>query len=106
MMPETQPESPLMQMTTDERLSADYYGTGLTVGRHPMHFQRNRMNAWGVTPKNVVRNSSPGVTAMPSGTTATEPPPPSFGAMFDANTEMTPGSAWCRISGRGAIIRG
>jgi error-prone DNA polymerase len=50
MMPETQPESPLMQMTTDERLSADYYGTGLTVGRHPMHFQRDRMNAWGVTP--------------------------------------------------------
>ncbi len=39
-VPEAQPGSPLAQMTTDERLSADYYGTGLTVGRHPMHFQR------------------------------------------------------------------
>jgi error-prone DNA polymerase len=37
-------------MTTDERLAADYYGTGLTVGRHPMYFQRERMNLMGVTP--------------------------------------------------------
>jgi error-prone DNA polymerase len=37
-------------MTTNERLSADYYGTGLTVGRHPMHFHRDRMNEMGVTP--------------------------------------------------------
>ena len=37
-------------MTADERLMADYFGTGLTVGRHPMHFQRERMNALGVVP--------------------------------------------------------
>ena len=49
-VPETLPESPLAAMTVDERLAADYYGTGLTVGRHPMHFQRERMNALGVTP--------------------------------------------------------
>jgi error-prone DNA polymerase len=49
-VPETQPESPLEAMTIDERLAADYYGTGLTVGRHPMHFQRQRMNALGVIP--------------------------------------------------------
>jgi error-prone DNA polymerase len=48
-LPETQPESPLAAMTTDERLTADYYGMGLTVGRHPMHFQRARMNGMGVT---------------------------------------------------------
>ncbi len=32
--------SPLQQMDTHERLVADYAGTGLTVGRHPMHYRR------------------------------------------------------------------
>jgi error-prone DNA polymerase len=49
-VPEELAGSPLAPMTVAERLSADYYGTGLTIGRHPMHFQRERMNALGVTP--------------------------------------------------------
>jgi error-prone DNA polymerase len=32
--------SPLTQMTTEERLIADYAGTGLTVGKHPMAYRR------------------------------------------------------------------
>ena len=36
-------------MTIAERLSADYNGTGLTVGRHPMHFLRPEMTELGVT---------------------------------------------------------
>jgi error-prone DNA polymerase len=31
---------PLRQMTTDERLAADYAGTGLTCGPHPMTYHR------------------------------------------------------------------
>ncbi len=31
---------PLRQMNTAERLVADYAGTGLTVGKHPMHYRR------------------------------------------------------------------
>jgi error-prone DNA polymerase len=31
---------PLQQMTTEERLVADYAGTGLTVGKHPMEYRR------------------------------------------------------------------
>ncbi len=31
---------PLQQMNVEERLVADYAGTGLTVGKHPMHYQR------------------------------------------------------------------
>ena len=31
---------PLRQMTTDERLAADYSGTGLTTGPHPMAYHR------------------------------------------------------------------
>ena len=31
---------PLEQMNTEERLVADYAGTGLTVGKHPMYYRR------------------------------------------------------------------
>lgn len=34
---------PLAVMTIDERLVADYGGTGLTVGKHPMHYRRSEL---------------------------------------------------------------
>jgi error-prone DNA polymerase len=40
--------SPLAQMTSEERLIADFTGTGLTVGPHPMAYYRNDMNSMGV----------------------------------------------------------
>ncbi|HYP08652.1 MAG TPA: error-prone DNA polymerase [Bryobacteraceae bacterium] len=40
--------SPLPQMTTKERLNADFTGTGLTVGRHPMAYYRPEMDSLGV----------------------------------------------------------
>jgi error-prone DNA polymerase len=49
-VPENAPESPLEPMDTFERIAADYHGTGLTVGRHPMHFRRGEMDGIGVTP--------------------------------------------------------
>jgi error-prone DNA polymerase len=49
-VPESSPEAPLHPMNIGERLSADYSGTGLTIGRHPMHFLRAQMNELGVTP--------------------------------------------------------
>jgi error-prone DNA polymerase len=30
-------------MNTEERLVADYSGTGLTVGKHPMHYRRTEL---------------------------------------------------------------
>jgi error-prone DNA polymerase len=42
--------SPLSPMNIEERLWADYRGTGLTVGRHPMAHRRAEMNALGVIP--------------------------------------------------------
>jgi error-prone DNA polymerase len=47
---ETGTASPLTPMNTEERLWADYRGTGLTIGRHPMAHRRAEMNALGVTP--------------------------------------------------------
>jgi len=37
--------SPLGRMTTEERLSADFRGTGVTIGCHPMAYRRGEMNA-------------------------------------------------------------
>ena len=45
---ESSSASPLAQMSTEERLSADFRGTGLTIGRHPMAYPRQEMNARGV----------------------------------------------------------
>jgi len=47
---ETGAPSPLAPMNTEERLYADYRGTGLTIGRHPMAHRRAEMNTLGVTP--------------------------------------------------------
>jgi error-prone DNA polymerase len=44
---ETGQSSPLAAMNTEERLWADYRGTGLTVGRHPMAYRRAEMDALG-----------------------------------------------------------
>ncbi|PWU09528.1 MAG: error-prone DNA polymerase [Terriglobia bacterium] len=41
--------SPLAPMNTEERLWADYRGTGMTIGRHPMAWRRAEMTAIGVT---------------------------------------------------------
>src|SRR5665811_1431509 len=47
---ETGEPSPLAPMSTEERLWADYRGTGVTVGKHPMAWRRIEMNALGVVP--------------------------------------------------------
>jgi error-prone DNA polymerase len=41
--------SPLERMNVQERLWADYSGTGLTIGKHPMAHRRAEMDARGVT---------------------------------------------------------
>src|SRR5439155_23478789 len=49
-LPEPERASPLAPMTAEERLNADFGGTGFTIGRHPMAYRREEMNALGVTP--------------------------------------------------------
>jgi len=41
-------QSPLRQMKTEERLVADYAGTGLTTGPHPMAYRRTELQSMGV----------------------------------------------------------
>ena len=46
----SQASSPLTDMTVSERLIADYSGTGLTVGPHPLTFRRHELSMRGVLP--------------------------------------------------------
>ena len=41
--------APLERMTDEERLLADYQGTGMTTGPHPLFYSRSRLNGMGVT---------------------------------------------------------
>jgi len=47
-LPEPDSPSPLQPMNHEERLVADFRGTGLTVGRHPMAYRRDWLNAMGI----------------------------------------------------------
>jgi error-prone DNA polymerase len=56
--------SPLSTMDTEERLIADYHGTGLTVGPHPMAYRRMEMRRLGI-------RSAAELQQMPHGRPAT-----------------------------------
>jgi error-prone DNA polymerase len=48
--------NPLQQMNIEERLVADYSGTGLTIGRHPMYYRRAQLQKQGVLSALDLRN--------------------------------------------------
>ncbi len=47
--------SPLKQMDTEERLIADYHGTGMTVGPHPMAYRRQELRRMGIVSASELR---------------------------------------------------
>jgi error-prone DNA polymerase len=47
-LPEHDSPSPLQPMNHEERLVADFNGTGLTVGPHPMSYRREWLKAMGI----------------------------------------------------------
>ena len=47
-LPEPDSKSPLERMNDEERLVADFRGTGLTVGPHPMAYHRARLQSTGL----------------------------------------------------------
>jgi error-prone DNA polymerase len=46
--PSRENDSPLQPMTTEERLVADFHGTGMTVGPHPMAYHRVELRKQGI----------------------------------------------------------
>lgn len=59
--------SPLSPMTSDERLIADYRGTGLTVGPHPMAYRRAQIKAQGIRAACELRDLADGVRVRIAG---------------------------------------
>ncbi|HEY6768513.1 MAG TPA: error-prone DNA polymerase [Candidatus Sulfotelmatobacter sp.] len=47
-LPEKDEPSPLKPMNHEERLVADFHGTGMTVGPHPMAYRRDWLKAMGI----------------------------------------------------------
>ena len=58
---------PLEQMNVEERLVADYAGTGLTVGKHPMHYRRSALRAQGILSSEDLRHSRDGMFVRTAG---------------------------------------
>jgi error-prone DNA polymerase len=57
---ETLQTSPLPPMTTQERIFADFQGTGLTVGPHPLAQHRSELNTRGISPAGRLKHLSDG----------------------------------------------
>jgi error-prone DNA polymerase len=55
-MDETPSISPLAPMNPTERLNSDFIGTRVTIGKHPLAFHRQRLNALHVTPANKLKS--------------------------------------------------
>ena len=67
--------SPLRPMNVEERLVADYNGTGLTTGHHPMAYRRDVLRAQGVKSAIELRSLPHGKTATTAGCVITRQRP-------------------------------
>jgi error-prone DNA polymerase len=61
------PASPLSEMKADERLAADFAGTGVTLGPHPMALRRRMLAQAGVVRAADLRQRPDGVTVRVAG---------------------------------------
>jgi error-prone DNA polymerase len=64
---ETDSNSPLVPMTLSERLDADFRGTGLTIGRHPVAHHRHELNKLGVSPATEIQKMRDGSSVRVAG---------------------------------------
>jgi error-prone DNA polymerase len=57
----------LQQLNTEERLIADYAGTGLTIGKHPMAYRRDALRKQSVLSAEELRKHGDGVFVKTAG---------------------------------------
>lgn len=67
--------SPLPRMTLEERLVADYHGTGMTIGPHPMAYRRNILRHQGIRSSAELRELQHGRNAVVAGCVITRQRP-------------------------------
>jgi error-prone DNA polymerase len=93
-VPENDPQAPLQPMTMDERLTADYGGAGINIGRHPMFYHRAKLNAHGVTPAAELRGIRSGKQVPVAGNVIVGPRPGTArGSVFFISIEDETGIA-------------
>jgi error-prone DNA polymerase len=67
--------SPLAHMDVEERLVADFYGTGLTVGPHPMAYRRRELQRRGIKCASELKTLRHGMPATTAGCVITRQRP-------------------------------
>jgi len=82
--------SPLLSMTIDERLVADFFITGFTIGPHPMSYHRTQMNESGVLSAADLRGIPDGTFVRVAGAViARQRPGTASGFIFLSNEDET-----------------
>jgi error-prone DNA polymerase len=97
-MSERDADSPLRQMTVEERLVADYHGTGLTTGPHPMAYRRDDLRMRGIKAASELRMLPHGKEASVAGCVITRQRPGTAKGMIFMTLEDETGTARVIIS--------
>ena len=90
--------SPLRRMDVEERLVADYYGTGLTTGHHPMFYRRDVLRERGVKSALELKNLPQGKEASVAGCVITRQRPGTAKGMIFMTLEDETGTSRVIIS--------
>lgn len=85
--------SPLYRMEIEERLIADYYGTGLTVGPHPMAYRRVALRRMRICSAEELRQLPHGKTAVVAGCVITRQRPGTAKGLIFLTLEDETGNA-------------
>jgi error-prone DNA polymerase len=85
--------SPLRKMEIEERLVADYQGTGMTVGPHPMAYQRSALRRMGILSAAELREEPHGKQAMVAGSVITRQRPGTAKGLIFITLEDETGNA-------------
>jgi error-prone DNA polymerase len=85
--------SPLHKMEVEERLVADYHGTGMTVGPHPMAYRRSELRQMGILSAAELRESPHGKQAVVAGSVITRQRPGTAKGLIFITLEDETGNA-------------
>lgn len=90
---EADSRSPLFMMDDDERLVADYHGTGLTTGPHPMAYRRKELRSMGIKSAAELRTVPHGKKATVAGSVITRQRPGTASGLIFMTLEDETGHA-------------
>lgn len=92
-MAEPDEASPLYRMNTEERLVADFHGTGMTVGPHPMAYRREELRKMGISSAEELRRIRHGRSAIVAGCVITRQRPGTAKGLIFITLEDETGNA-------------